>query len=294
MGVEQEWIKNITDMYQSPELIPSHASNLLHQLKREKRNEKLKKALEIITPNYISYISILLNNHNMTRKEIVILVDALNEYMNTLRHPSVKSVFSHQADFYSSVLPEFFNLLFRNLIKGLNEKIKVNSQKDIIIDCIFDPYNEGRVVFKKKRVDVAIILKNKFVFNNVEISDFAIPLVAIEIKTNLDKNMLSGIEQSVDSLKETFPLCLYYCITELADFAIEKQNYASTHIDEVFILRKQKRGPVRRGTPLEVVHADLILEVVEQVGEHLSKFKDPIKTLKARMTEGYLIKGKGK
>jgi hypothetical protein len=287
------WIKEVTESYQSPQTIPSHASNLIHQLKKEKKNDKLKKALEIILPNYIKYSSILLKDNNLTEEEIVVLVKNLNEYMNSLRDKSVMGVFRHQADFYSSVLPEFFNLLFRNITKNLNDKIHVNSQKDIIIDCIFDPYNEGRVVFKKKRVDVAIVLKSQFNFNDEEISDFAIPLVAIEIKTNLDKNMLSGIEQSVDSLKETFPLCLYYCISELADFAIEKQNYASTQIDEVFILRKQKRGPVRRGGPLEDVDVNLVLEVVEQVKNHLSKFDEPIKSLKDRMSEGYLIKGKG-
>ena len=88
-----------------------------------------------------------------------------------------------------------------------------------------------------KRLCVAVVKNNVIKFNDKEYN-LSIPLLAIECKTNLDKNMLSGIEFSVSEMKKTFPQCNYFVVTELSDFAVDKLNYASSGINEMYILRK--------------------------------------------------------
>ena len=85
--------------------------------------------------------------------------------------------YSHQSDFLSSVVPEFLYLIFLKIITKKKLEYQVKSQEDIIIDCNFDPQIENNISFEKKRVDVLLIKKAKFVFNDVDYPDFFIPLI---------------------------------------------------------------------------------------------------------------------
>ena len=166
---------------------------------------------------------------------------------------------------------------------------EITTQKDIVIDMSFLPYQELPMVVKPKRVDVAIIKKMPLQIDDTVV-DFNITMVGIEVKTNLDKNMISGVEYSVDRLKKTFPLSKFYLISEFADFAFEKQNYASSQIDEIIILRKQKRSEVRRDITLT---KDIDLELVEshitEVINYLESVINAPQSLNTRMQSGKLI-----
>jgi hypothetical protein len=163
------------------------------------------------------------------------------------------------------------------------------SQKDLAIELMFD--TNGNIVSKKKRMDMAVLRRCSLVCNNVEFDDFYIPILAAEIKTNLDKNMLSGIEYSVESMKRTFPKCDYYVITELSDMAYERQNYASTGIDEIYILRKQKRSNVRRGNRRNDIDNTLIKQILENSVTIMRHSLIDSLPLPERMTRGKLVDG---
>jgi hypothetical protein len=200
-------------------------------------------------------------------------------------------IFSHQSDFLSSLLPEFLYLLYDKFVISQHKEFVIETQKDLVIDLSFLPYSTSAINFKSKRVDVAILKPCSFSVNKEKLNDFNIALIAIEVKTNLDKNMIGGVEYSVQRLKRTFPLCKYYLISELADFAYEKQNYAASAIDEILITRKQKRSEVRRdSTKLNPIDANLMFNHLKEVLQFLETAIEAPVVLSNRLKKGKLIK----
>lgn len=264
-----------------------HCSNLLYQLNKKKKGKE-------------DYCTELVNRYLATRditytpddvaSYVKNLTLSVNNYMNFF-WPPANNPFKAQADFNSSIIPEMLCTIFGEMIKNEDLGLEVSAQKNLTIECTFDLVEGGNVNFKNKRVDVAVVKPCEMIFNGISY-ELPIPLVAIECKTNLDKNMISGIEHSVDDLKKTFPSCLYFVVTELLDFNI-KNNYASSGIDEMYVLRKQKRAPVRRDPnarqPLE---ADLILEILKNVKKTIEAMRENITDLESRMNNGKLIGGK--
>ncbi len=210
------------------------------------------------------------------------------KYYTFLREDRNKK-FSHQSDFLSSLVPEFLYQLYLKFVVSKFPDLEITTQKDIVIDMSFLPYQELPMVVKPKRVDVAIIKTMPLKIDDAEV-DFNITMVGVEVKTNLDKNMISGVEYSVDRLKKTFPLSKFYLISEFADFAFEKQNYASSQIDEIIILRKQKRSEVRRDISLtKDIDIELVRSHIDEVMNYLESVIDAPESLNTRMQLGKLI-----
>ena len=210
------------------------------------------------------------------------------KYYKFLREDRNKK-FSHQSDFLSSLVPEFLYQLYSKFVISKFPDLEITTQKDIVIDLSFLPYEELPMVVKPKRVDVAIIKNIPLKINDTEV-DFNITMVGVEVKTNLDKNMISGVEYSVDRLKKTFPLSKFYLISEFADFAFEKQNYASSQIDEIIILRKQKRSEVRRDITLtKDIDIELVRSHIDEVMNYLESVINAPESLNKRMQLGKLI-----
>lgn len=267
--------------------LPPHFSNILHQLNKS-GNGKDKETYKEIIDMYLEFRACFDEDYSNKEQLIEEVVGACNKYLDLF----TRIKFSHRADFASSVIPEMLYLLFYKMITYYDTDLLVTSQGDINIECMFDLQdNEGKIIFKKKRVDVAIVKENKLAFNKEEY-EFYIPIVAIEVKTNLDKNMISGIENSVHSLKKTFPNCLYYTISELSDFKLEL-NYASSDIDEMYILREQKRSFVRKYPSLrEEIDVELVKEIIENIEQKILSSRNIVESIDNRMSNGKLI-GRG-
>jgi hypothetical protein len=181
--------------------------------------------------------------------------------------------------------------LFRFIIANLPNTggLIVTAQKDIVIECNFDVSAGGRIIEKRKRMDVAILSPGTLSFKDVAI-EFWIPAVCVEVKTNIDKNMLSGIESSVETLKRTFPRTKYYAIGEYSDFQIDAQNYAATGIDEILIVRQQKRSAVRRSPGARNPIGEILLtSFLAEVRSHLLESMQTHKNLATRLPTGRLI-----
>lgn len=265
-----------------------HGNNLLHQLlKREAGKEPL---YENILSGYIQTRSVPYSDGDL-KAYITAVVEKTNRYMD-LFWPPVNNPFSHQADFTSSIIPEMFCTVFGNIIRSGGAGLEVSAQKDLAIECAFDISGGGRICFKNKRVDIAVVKPCLFSFQGVA-AELPIPLLAIECKTNLDKNMLSGIEHSVTELKKTFPNCHYFVVTECSDFDVRKLNYASSGIEEMYVLRKQKRSAVRkdpaRRNPID---ASPVYEVAKALISSIDAMNVGTAGLAARMRQGKLI-GRG-
>lgn len=263
-----------------------HCSNLLFQLNKKQTGDE-----DYYTALVEKYLATRNVTYNIDKVENYVrsLVSAVNDYMDFF-WPPTNNPFKAQADFYSSIIPEMLCTMFWESEKESDFGLEVSAQKDLTIECTFDLVDGGNVNFKKKRVDVAVVKPCEMIFNNTH-CELPVPLVAIECKTNLDKNMISGIERSVEDLKKTFPSCLYFVVTELSDFDI-KNNYASSGIDEMYILRKQKRGPVRRDSNVRrPLNPDLVFEILQKILNAVGVMRGNIYDLESRMVNGKLIGG---
>lgn len=276
--------------------------------------EALKK-LDFQLPHCSNLRTKLISNKNATNTEV--LVKIAHKYLNLLQktkeNNSIDSLkwiketliefesyyhflkldenkkFSHQSDFLSSLIPEYLYLTYKKWLAPKFPDISITTQKDIVIDLSFLPYEDKQLSFKQKRVDVAIVKKIKVEIEKQKF-DFSITLVGIEVKTNLDKNMISGVEYSVERMKKTFPLSKFYLISELADFAFTKQNYASTSIDEIIILRKQKRSEVRKDKSLiNAIDPYLLNNHLIELEVYLQSCSKSPGNLKERLNSGKLI-----
>lgn len=280
-----DWISQILALEHIGFSAP-HGGNLQTKLKSmNKVSSSQLIAFESIIPEYIS---LRRSFFGVTTASNADLMSMVNQYMRLLRSPEFTKVFSHQSDFASSILPEIFSVLLHRATTITGGGFDITSQGDVVVECLFDALDGGRIAFKKKRVDVAVLLPVDFRFKDEQQDNFRIPVIAIEIKTNLDKNMIGGIEHSVESLKRTFPNCLYFVLAEHSDFNIDEQDYAATAIDEIYILRKQKRSSARRGQNTDI-DIDLIEEIWARCLQHLVAAKGATIALDDRMFSGKLI-----
>lgn len=264
--------------------IPPHSSNLLHQLSKRDAARKLREFNDVCN----SYLRLREVGNQITldlNDYVSQIVDATNAYMDVLLTVN----YNHQADFKSSVIPEMFFLILYKIVKTYQEDYFVSAQSDVPIECMFDLQGGSRMMFKTKRLDMLVYKDSQLSLDGATIP-FIIPLIAMEMKTNLDKNMMSGIEHSVTALKKTFPNSLYYVVTEFSDMAIDKLNYASSGIDEIYILRQQKRAAVRRDLNLRnSINPELVLEIANHCIQLMEEVHTIIPSTEVRMTTGKLI-----
>tara|TARA_B100000029_G_C17133100_1_gene799515 strand:- start:9 stop:566 length:558 start_codon:yes stop_codon:yes gene_type:complete len=163
-----------------------------------------------------------------------------------------------------------FCQIFYKKIRTLDlTNIYVSGQEDLKIDFQITSDSNKPLSFKSKRVDVCVYKKAEMIFNG-EKQDIIIPLVSIENKVNLDKNMLYGIINTSSSIKNIFPGSKYFVYTEFSDLTLDKHNYGYSDIDEVFTLRKQNRGSFRRTKKANPIDSSLIINSLNSFEETFS------------------------
>ena len=265
--------------------LPPHSTNLMHQL--NKKNAKNLRLFNDVCSRYFKFRKEVSDRKTEDLAEFVDrVVDKTNSYMDYF---STNNPFSHQQDFTSSIIPEMFYFIFSRIIESTKIPLVVQAQNNLPIECMFDLYGGGRLLFKNKRLDLSLCKKSKLALDGVS-HDFVIPMLAMEIKTNLDKNMLAGIENSVSALKRTFPNCMYFVVSEFADLATDKLNYASTDIDEIYIIRNQKRASVRGNkNSKNAINKALVMELALEAVSLLASISEEQLTLEKRMKLGKLI-----
>lgn len=272
----------------TPSLRP-HGSNILTKCTKTVSPAQAK-ALEQICSEYISFEK----NYSLFLAGTITLrcfLGKLELYYALIRRSNI-NVFSHQSDFLSSLLPEFLLVTLQKLLqdpKNCFSFLKPVAQTELGIELNFNISNAGTFILQKKRMDLAICSDNTIVFNSYPLA-FQIPVLCAEIKTNIDKNMLFGIESSVETLKRTFPKVQYFAIGEFCDFDSESLNYASTGIDEIFILRRQKRSDKRSSSHISPISIDVLERLIFLIEKHLRSAVLTMPSLNKRMKTGVLTK----
>ena len=223
------------------------------------KNKRLKsgypKILDEIYKKYTAWVSATEQLNSENEKELSAKVMLLNEYSDYIN--SISGHFKFQDKLGSSVIEEFLFLLFKD-IPGLKEDLDNGllfmGQADAYLNLSFAPRNlkdfisNPGVYINRKNQDFTISKKVNCVFKtnkNEEKIELIVSAVAIESKAYIPKTMFDQAAYEAMRLKEGNPFAL--CIIVAEQNALSNDvNLKNTKIDEVFILRKQKRSKVRK------------------------------------------------
>jgi len=267
-----------------------HGSNISHQLSNIKKlSAKKVAALDAVCPKYLEFISDI--DTLMTQDEYpdpTVARDILETYLANLRQPEI-NCFDSVTDFFTSAAPEFFLRLYHRMIEILDLDLYASGQKDIPIELAFDPSSASIFIPRFQRVDIAILKNMTLVADENPLEEFCIPVYVAESKTYFDKNMISGVAYSATSLKTTFPRCICVSVGEWSDFDLKKQSFAGTSINEIYVLRNQKRANFRSTGTIQPISTDTMRLVIFQVWELLKSYEDVHPRISDRLHTGKLI-----
>jgi hypothetical protein len=100
--------------------------------------------------------------------------------------------------------------------------------------------------------------------------DLIVPAVAIECKTFIPSTMLGQSAFEAQRLKQGNPFALYIIVAEQNALS-EDVNLKNSPIDEIFILRKQKRNSAKnRVIDKKPIYSEVVKELYEFVKYHLA------------------------
>lgn len=213
---------------------------------------------------------------------ILKIVDALNAYRRVAVpvFDSVKN--SGQNGLGSTIMEEFFFLLFNKKISlmSIEHDNLFVGKGNSYVSLSFTP-NSFETVFEKPNAYIHTKDQDFVLGVNVGIEVTAdgnsqntmtvIPVVAIECKTYLERNMLDSCAATAGRLKTAMPYCVYIVASEYMKMSDASPEL--TDIDEVYILCKAKNSDRerRRNNHKEPYNIDgeLILDLYYRVDRHL-------------------------
>jgi len=183
-----------------------HAQNILTK-KRQNLSGTKEKALRLIEKTYLKYIKqqFAIGENIEDRDKIEQRVKLLNDYYTFFSaNGDFNSEFHSQSKLRSTILEEFLYLLFKDFIKQI--KITIPDNNDVLALGSAKAYTN--LYFKSK--DIKSFIEELETGINEKDQDFTIyrpvklqinsntrevnvPIVAVEVKTYIDKTMLEGI-----------------------------------------------------------------------------------------------------
>lgn len=236
-----------------------HLEKLLAAFSNEKLPPEDKPILEACVERYRSWIRDLGEVKGDTTEEIVTkMVGLLNDYRLYL---DVEVIFDREADFLyrqkgqtkldNSVIEEFLPHLVKKCVMEGREKAGISLGPNTTFSSIYfassldAPASGGGLTVRKKDQDFAVgkcvhlRASHDADFRDARNESFYLGYVVAECKTNLDKTMFQEAVATAHDAKSAVTGARYYLLCEWLDMT--PQSTAPTDIDEVIILRKQKR-----------------------------------------------------
>ncbi|GFE67249.1 Bpu10I family restriction endonuclease [Litoreibacter roseus] len=265
-----------------------HCNNLLHQFSaKSAAHGKSSAALAALTPKFLQLCDhvdgVDLKDDDFFKSS----ASLLDDYMAGIRNLGA-GVFVSQSDFITSVVPEFFLRMFHVLCADY-EQLFASGQRDIAIDVSFDTRMPSLLMPKMQRVDLAIGYVTTLTVGAHASTPLFIPILAAEAKTYFDKNMISGVDFSATAIKNTFPHCQYLAMSEFADFDLQALSYAASSIDEIYILRHQKRSDFRKSGLAKGTSWENVKEIVVGAHRAISICEKERSSIHDRLASGVLI-----
>jgi len=217
------------------------------------------------------------NDEELNKKVVL-----LNEYKNYIDLLKDEGTFILQDKMSSSVLEEFLFQLLKNIpnINSIIEnKLIYVGQAQAYTDLSFLPkdfsdfVNNPGVYINKKNQDFTISKIVKCIFETngkQEKVELIVPAVAIECKTFIPSTMLGQSAFEATRLKQGNPYALYLIVAEQNALS-DDVNLKNSPIDEIFILRKQKRNSAKnKVTDKKPIDFKVVGELYECVKYYLA------------------------
>lgn len=180
-------------------------------------------------------------------------VRILNEYKNFVDELTYRKYFIMQDKISSSIMEEFLFYLFKDIpsIKpGIEAGLVYMGSANAYTDLSFAPKNlkdfltcpNVFINYKNQDFTISKLIKCTFDCNgSQEYREIIVPTVAIECKTFIPSTMLGQSIYEAQLLKQGNPYSLYIVVAEQNALS-DDVNLKNIPIDEIFILRKQKRN----------------------------------------------------
>lgn len=258
-----------------------HGKNLRDYARRQ-RGEK-KTVFQGIEAAYEQYRNTIDGVTELDRDGVYDIVRALNTYRAFALPVFDKMDNAGQKALGYTIMEEFFYLLFQKQVEmmGIEHENMFVGKGNSYVSLSFTPssfknvfqYPSAYIHTKDQdfvlgaTVDISVVADGE-----QETTSTVIPIVAIECKTYLERNMLDSCAATASRLKSAMPYCVYMVAAEYMKMSDASPEL--TDIDEVYILCKSKnteREARKRANlpPLEI-NPDLVVDLFERVVRHLN------------------------
>jgi len=211
-------------------------------------------------------------------------VSSFNEYRSKVQYIIEARPNSGQENIRSTMLEEFFRHLLQDLITeavGKEPKNLFLGKANSYVDLTFSPssfaniFEEPNPYFHTKDQDFVIGVSLNLTVEaqeNKYQEEIIVPVVAIECKTYIERNMLDSCSGTARRLKSAMPYCIYIVASEYMKLKDEQPELSD--INEIYILckstnaerlkyRREKKNP-------HVIDVDLVIDLFEKVKGHLN------------------------
>ena len=246
-----------------------HGLNIFNKLKNTKNNN-------ILNDIFIEYKKWRNSNekikgidYNAVDKKVRLL----NEYKDFLYSVGIDRIFRAQSKINSTVIEEFLYFLFKDIPELSDDMILLGPAKTYL-DLSFAPRNlndfikNPGVYIKSKNQDFTISKEIFCTFSNIELKEeykIIVPAVSIECKSYIPITMFDQAAYEAERLKEGNPYSLFIIIAEQNALKSDV-NLKHTKVDEIFILRKQKRSKIKAP-----IYTDVVYDLFNYVHSYLLK-----------------------
>jgi hypothetical protein len=236
-------------------------TNNLDQKRRTALTERARSLLDNLIARYESFVATL-DYSVLASGNLDASVESLDEYITAAKEAErTDPCFNWRTDYCGSIIPEFIYRVLHATLYA-NHIPALFSTRESVVELTISGGQDGGWEVRRKNQDLSIGLRRESVTSGGESQSFVVPVVAMEVKTNIDINKLNGLDFSAERLKRTFPSSQYLLVTETIDFSLH-DNYASGSIDEVYVLRKQLRSRARRSRGR--LHPDVFAQLVADI-----------------------------
>ena len=283
-------IEEISNASNHPQLV--HASNIIKKSKSEK-GERLK-AIENLADKYIHYLRANLHLQGYSREIINQRVELLNQYYDYYDQPVVSGfdynkLFTSQGKLRPTILEEFMYLLFKDYLADIRNREQVTDNKlgignaKAYTNLFFSPgslhdfLGDPSVKINEKNQDFAIYRTIPIDFCEDEQThlDAKVPILAVEVKTYIDKTMLEGIIATAEKLKMGNPYSRFIVVSE--SYQVDRSVDSSySQIDQIYIIRKC--GAMRRMDSRPQIYADVVWRMFEEAKKHIEDTWSDVQT----------------
>ena len=282
-----------------------HLAKLQALLKNPRLPETDQPRVEKAVGRYGKWIQELQSVMPGQRNTVTEMVEATNRYRVVI---DLDLIFDSTEDFLfrqrgqlkldNTILEEFLSQLVFRALKMPGNSFDYGPQKTfagLTFDSGLNESGDGGIAaLRAKNQDFVLgrrlYIKTSFDrdFNVGELVEAHLGYVCAECKTNLDKTMFQEAVATSRDLKTAVPSSLYFLVCEFLDMS--PVSIATTHIDDVLIVRKAKRMSANerqeyRSANHRVVRRERFLEFLDSSKYHADVFQRMIDTIQSKVDD---------